>query len=44
MEKVIVDYNNLRDAEMLSFARIIIQHMDKNPPTLLHLYLPLQIL
>ncbi len=31
MEKVIVDYNNLRDAEMLSFARIIIQHMDTNP-------------
>lgn len=30
MEKVIVDYNRLRDAEMLSFARIIIQHMDKN--------------
>lgn len=31
MEKVIVDYNNLRDAEMLSFARVIIQHMDSNP-------------
>ena len=30
MEKVIVDYNNLRDAEMLSFTRIIIQHMDTN--------------
>ncbi len=31
MEKVIVDCNNLKDAEMLSFALIIIQHMDNNP-------------
>jgi hypothetical protein len=31
MKKVITDYSRLRDAELLSFARVIIQHMDKNP-------------
>ena len=30
MHKVIVDYSRLRDAELQSFATIIIQHMDKN--------------
>jgi len=30
MEYVLIDYNNLRDAEMISFARIIIQHINKN--------------
>jgi len=43
MEYVLIDYNNLRDAEILSFARIIIQHMDKIQ-TLLHLFPTLQIL
>jgi hypothetical protein len=30
MEYVLIDYNNLRNAEMISFARIIIQHINKN--------------
>ena len=30
MNKVIVDYSKLRDAELHSYANIIIQHMDKN--------------
>ena len=31
MDNVLVDFNNLRNAKILSFARIIIQHMDINP-------------
>lgn len=31
MDKVIINYDFLRDADVLSFARVIIQHMDKNP-------------
>ena len=31
MEKIIIDYSKMRDAELLSFARVIILHMDKNP-------------
>ena len=30
MEKIIIDYRNMRDAELLSFARVVIQHMDGN--------------
>jgi len=30
MDNVLVDFNNLRNAEMLSFDKIIIQHINKN--------------
>lgn len=30
MEKVIVNYSNLRDAELLSFGRVVVQHMEGN--------------
>jgi hypothetical protein len=31
MKKVIIDYSKLRDAELLSFSKVVLQHINDNP-------------